>query len=59
MSKSLPLFVSAVGGVALLLGVAYGVTTRQYRDADRCEAEEAEATVAGHLQLLADHKVGR
>ncbi len=34
MSKSLPLFVSAVGGAALVLGVAYGMTTRQYRDAE-------------------------
>nr|AFI78381.1 sulfur/thiosulfate oxidation protein SoxE [uncultured bacterium ws101A12] len=37
------MFLSAFGGAALLLGVAYGVTTRQYRDA---EIDTLEKTVA-------------
>ncbi len=34
MSKTIPLLASSLGGVALVLGIAYGVTARHYRAAE-------------------------
>lgn len=34
MSKTFPLLATSLGGVALVLGIAYGVTSRQHRDAE-------------------------
>ena len=64
MSTSLPLMISALGGVALVLGAAYGVSTRSYRDAELAafekqvevmqEARSAEAETASREAALAD-----
>jgi cytochrome c len=45
MSKTLPMFVAAAGGAALVLGLAYGVTTRQYRDAEIDTLERKVASI--------------
>ncbi len=45
MSKTFPLLVTSLGGVALVLGVAYGVTSRQHRDAEIDMLERQVASI--------------
>ena len=50
MSKTLPMFSLAAGGAALVLGIAYGVTTRGYRDAEITTFERKIAMIEASRQ---------
>ncbi len=54
MSKTFPMFSLAAGGAALVLGIAYGVTTRSYRDAEIATFERKIAVIEESRQAAAE-----
>ncbi|MEL7117159.1 MAG: hypothetical protein AAGP08_16510, partial [Pseudomonadota bacterium] len=50
MSKSLPLFMTAAGGAALVLGVAFAVASRDYRSDEIAALERKLAVIEDSQQ---------